>query len=369
MKVVFYFMSEKSKLIDSDNWKTDTCGKQYEKHYPECYFMMFQKLLDSGVITDLTVFYESAKNPGKAEFVKGAKNFVVPHISMTDEFIDENTIIFVRGGFKHWHDWLLQYKGKNWLICYAANTGRDKWLLWDIIFDDLEMKNIVDRRQRYFFPFIKPTNEEIFYPEKQEIKYDVCIGASHIHDKKGQWQAVEVMEQFYTKFGYYPRMVMPGAVRGSTETNKMLKKQIMNEIEMPGMLSKKELAVIFNQSKLYMGIGAGGQNDRGILEAAACGCTVIYSAMHRHTPLLKRLYSYYWPECKSLLNCLRDQLEDSAPLSYREFKHSLFLYNMGFDPVVIPMLSELFNNLAKEPTFENKTKLVPLFEKYISKEG
>lgn len=374
MKVLFLFMSKGSApagSVKSDDWKKQDAADHYQTTYgDECYFTMFQDLVKCGVISDLTVVFESGVGPGKAKFVKGARNFVVPEINLVREFIEDDTIIFVRGGFKHWHDFLVQFKEKNWLICYAANTGRDKWPWWDIVFDDLEMKNIVDRYGRYYFPFIKPTNENVFGVKTEQIKYDICIGASHIHDKKGQWKAVKVIEAFHKKFGYYPTAIMPGSPRRSTETIKMFNKQwVSNEINLPGMTSKPELSNIFACCKVFMHLGAGGQNDRSILEAHACGMPVILSNSPRFTPLLKE------DGISTFIFDPESSFEEMAERLYmilanfnvkgKIIRHSIYKRRMGYYEVVLPMLKDLFNQLDSTiPSKEVKQILVNIYKSF-----
>jgi len=355
MKVVFLFMSKGNATpgtIKTDAWKYQECSPAYQKiHGDEGYFTMFKSLLDQGTITDLKVFFESNNHPGRAQFVEGAENWVIPEIRLVEEYIDDDTVIFVRGGFKHWHDFLLKYKGKNWLMIYAANTGRDKWTWWDIVFDDLLMANEIDRHGRYRFPFIKPTNENTFGIMVNKLKYDICIGASNIHDKKGQWRTVKLLEVFKSKYGYYPTAVMPGGLRRSTKTLEMLKSYFFsNEVECPGTLSRSELSKLFASCRIFMHLGAGGQNDRSILEAHCCGLPVCFSNTSRFTPLLKHdNFSTYifdgndsydkWAEQ------LYDILHDYQPGDKIE-RHYIYKERMGYEQVALPYLSILFSTLA-----------------------
>jgi len=302
--------------------------------------------------------------------VDGAVNFVIPEINMLEEFIDDDTIIFIRGGFRHWHDFLLKYKDTNWLICYAANTGRDKWTWWDIVFDDLTMSNDIDRHGRYHFPFIKPTNEQIFDVKECSLKYDICIGASNIHDKKGQFKSVEVIEAFHKLFGYYPTAVMPGAFRRSLHTTKMMNKPFFNdEIHTPGMLTKPELSDLFATCKIFMHLGTGGQNDRSILEAHACGVPVILSNTSRFTPLLEEDNMSTFVFGKDALNSqLADRIFSilyEAPLTNKIKCRSIYKQRMGYDEIIIPMLSKFFKILDNtKPNLETKERLTKEFKSF-----
>lgn len=353
----------------TNEWLFKKCGDQYQETYgTECYFKMFQSLLQKNVFTDLKVFFESNVTPGRADFVKGAECFVVPEIRLIEPFIEEDTILFVRGGFKHWHDFLLKYKGKNWLICYAANTGRDKWTWWDIVFDDLKMANYVDKHERYFFPFIKPTNEDIFNPKTSNLKYDICIGASHIHDKKGQWKTVLLLETFKEKYGYYPTAVIPGSFRRSAKTTEMIEKRwVQNEIHFPGMLNKNQLADLFANCRLFFHLGAGGQNDRSILEAHACGIPVVFSNTSRFTPLLKNDFNstFIFPQEETMeqwadrLFTILTQYEESK----KWVRHITYLKRMGYSKV-IDQLTVLFSFIKEKPNRNIKNKMADKFSDY-----
>jgi len=318
----------------TNDWLLQDCGTQYELFRDQCYFKMLETLLEDGIISDLTVFFESAINPGRANFVKGAKCFVIPEIQLVDKFIHDDTVIFVRGGFRHWHDFLIKYKGKNWLILYAANTGRQKWTWWDVVMDDLEMANIIDKHGRYQYPFIKPTNEAVFAPfYKDSPKYDICIGASFIHDKKGQYHGVKLMEKFHELYGWFPKAIMPGAVRHSTHTNQMIQDVIyQNEVVSPGMVSKSELCKIYSESKVFLHLGTVGQNDRSVLEAYACGMVLGLKNLKTHTPLLTPNNSTIFhfnleekPDYTEWANWLFNILKEWAPSTKkRAFKDNPF---------------------------------------------
>ena len=358
MKVVFLFMSKGSAAPGTSNndWLTQKCGPQYQETFgDECYFQMLQTLFDEGTITDLKVFFESGVNPGRADFVKGAYCYVVPEISMIEPFIDYDTIIFARGGFKHWHDFLYSYKHKNWLVIYAANTGRHKWTWWDVNLDDTNMANIVDLHGRYQFPFIKPTNETIFKPDltADKIKYDICIGASHIHDKKGQYHVVKLMNVFREMFGYFPTAIMPGSLRRSTHTVEMLGDQTLNdEVICPGMVSKPELKEIYSKCKVFLHFGSCGQNDRSVLEAYACGMPLGIRTLSTHNPLLKPDEStiYHFdidndPDYQKSANKLKLIL-DFWDISKKEVTFAKYKRLMGYDQVAIPSLRRLFSIMA-----------------------
>lgn len=298
MKLIFLFMSSKCAMDrDYSDWKPEgKCWNQYnELFYREGYFILLEKLLTSGVVSDLKIFYESNIGPGVADWINQAdmirlglkvRQEVIPHISYVDQFVDDETIIWARGGFKHWHDWLTKYKNKNWLMLYSANTGRQKWDFWDIVLNDITTGCFLDERDRLIFPFIKPIDDQFYKPSDSASynRYDLCIGASHIHDKKGQWRTIRAMQAYEDAYGRKLSAVMPGSPRRGERTVSMYRELEKNRLQVycPGFVSKVDLVDIFNHSKIFIHLGTHGQNDRGPLEAAACGCEVILGSPEYH---------------------------------------------------------------------------------------
>ena len=297
MDVVFLFMSQSSAVAGStpDNWEPkEPCADFYHEDFQhEGYFKLMGDLLDRGVIDKLSVFYESNRGPGLAEWIDHPNAFcaVIPEIRFAEPYIKEGTVVFVRGGFKHWHDWLMKYKNKNWLILYAANTGRGKWNWWDIILDDIGMLTYLDKYGRLYLPFIKPIDDRFFCPTPDNAEWDIMMGSSHIHDKKGQWRVLKVLEAYERRYQKRPTAILPGAPRRGEKTIQMLNTISKDrwDIPMPGHVSREELKLLYNRSRIALFLGAHGQNDRGPLEALACGTPVIIGSPEYHTLWLKRL--------------------------------------------------------------------------------
>lgn len=355
MKLLFLFMSQGSAPPGStpDNWQpVMPCGERYHNDFHrEGYFMLLQQLVEDHIISDLTVVYESNVQPGFAKWIdhKNAKCFVVPELRFIEKYIDEKTVIWVRGGFRHWHNWLLKYKDKNWLMLYAANTGREKWPWWDIVLDDIRMHNVIDTHERYWFPFVKPIDDRFYCPSDHTFEsdiYDLCIGASHIHDKKGQWRAVRVMAEYEKTFNHRLKAVMPGALRRGVETNKMLAdiEAKGHDIHMPGHVHKRQLLDYYRTSKIFLHLGNHGQNDRGPLEASACGCLLgIGSPIYHSRRLFNKAWLSFVPVDKEnpnlvahLLRELLDNWHENAKYM-REFRASIFRKRLGFQESLLRM--------------------------------
>lgn len=301
MDVVFLFMSQGNAPAGStpDNWQPNSpCADFYHEDFAhEGYFKLMGDLLSMKWIDKLSIFFESNRGPGFANWVDHPRAYcaVVPEIRFVEPYIKENTVVFVRGGFKHWHDWLLKYKGKNWLILYAANTGRGRWNWWDVILDDLGMTSFLDSFGRLYLPFIKPIDDVFFSPTVEKAKWDVMIGSSHIHDKKGQWRGLKVLQAYEKKYQKRLSAVMPGSTRRGTKTIEMLEviKREGWEIYMPGHVSREKLKSIYNRSRMGLYLGAHGQNDRGPLEALSCGTPILLGSPEYHTTWLRKIPSVF----------------------------------------------------------------------------
>jgi glycosyltransferase involved in cell wall biosynthesis len=252
----------------------------------EGYFSIIQELLARKIVDDALIIIESCRSPGffKAEGIQG---YVVPHIKNTREFLYPGDVLWARGGFRSWFEYLQELQREGfWQMLYAANTGRERWNFWDFVLDDLNPEERFDGRERLHVHFKKPMNEKIFFPTGVKKKYDICIGASHIHDKKGQHKTLAALFQLKKELGRTLKCVMPGSSRGGTHTRKWLNNRVYDSLDIhaPGMVSRYELAEIFNQSKMFCYLGGAGQGDRGPLEAMACGTPLFIGPTDRLPP-------------------------------------------------------------------------------------
>ena len=373
MDVVFLFMSQSSASPGEipDDWTAkNPCASQYNHHNSEGYFKQLGELKKQGAIKDLKVFYESNKGPGYANWIKDVDCQVIPEIRLVDKYIKKDTIIFVRGGFKHWHDWLLKYKGQNWLMLYAANTGRQRWEWWDVVLNDLKIVNYVDKTERYWHHFIKPIDEDTFYPDyKAPPFYDLCIGASHIHDRKGQWRTVKVLEEYYKLYGTKLNCIMPGSFRRSAKTLEMIKylEKQNHKIYLPGMLLRNDLRTVFNTTKYFIHLGAHGQNDRGPLEALACGTPVILGSPEYHAELMYNDNSITFipkdiNDFKGVAKYLHCLLKNWKP-EFRKEVYTKYESKLGFTESCNRMQALLsLMYISKKPTLEAKMKIKKAFD-------
>ena len=315
-------------------------------------FYMLDKLQEMGVIDTLMIVIESSADPGKAVFGRH-KGIVVPELSEMTQFLKEDDVLFIRGGWRGWWAWLNDQKGKHWLMNYAANTGRQRWNFWDVQFWDCEDVFVLDRLRRLWVTFRKPTHPGIFKDMNLAPVYDICIGASYIHTKKGQWRMVHILKEYRKMFGELPKCVMPGALRSAAGTQRIIDNSADLEIEMPGMLEREDLATVFNQSKIAVFLGTSGQNDRGPLEAMQCGCQLIIGSPKYHSPVVYNNSDIQWvpdhiEDYKGIAGEIHEMLSN-----YESHKRQEVLdwnsREAHVDTVTIPAMSKIFSFIKENP--------------------
>ena len=366
-RLVFFYTSNGSAPLgnglrwDSNNQSENSFTKTIET---EGYFYLIKKMLDKGIIDDALIIIESNRSPGYFN-CNGIKGYVVPHISCFDGFIKEDDIIWARGGFRSWHDYLidLQKRG-HWLLLYAANTGRERWPFWDFIFDDLHTLEKMDERGRFHVHFKKPQNEEIFYPVNGTRRiYDICIGASHIHDKKAQWKVVKALQKLKSRTGKTLKCVLPGSTHsGGGKTRRWITPEILKSLNINhiGMVPRKELAKIINKSKIFCYLSGAGQGDRGPLEAMACGTPLFIGPMDRVPPVvyINRQVTHICLNPQDPISIYEDLLtwmDKVHHSSIRKVVYDHYIENNGID-VCLDFMNEIISFLNKNPK-QNKAKL------------
>jgi hypothetical protein len=323
----------------------------------EGYFHMFLKLKEIGAIDDLIVFIESNRSPG-SKVLSGIQCYVVPVIRHVEAYLKEDDIIFVRGGFRGWYDpFLLKMKAqKRWLILYAANTGRQRWTLWDIVLSDLRTSHAADKRGRFWLLFQKPISPTVFHAFGIPRLTDVCIGASKIHDRKAQWRVIDALIEYQKIYGKTLTCILPGSLRyRGKETPQIVPKINKHKLDvvMPGFLERKELNKVYNHSKVFVYLGNSGENDRGPLEATSVGCLTLLGGTTRHAPFLRG-----WPpgikiskdpHNPAVIASEIHQMLEIHTENLRKRVAEYFNRENGFNSVVIPEMTRLFKLIRNNP--------------------
>lgn len=315
----------------------------------EGYFWLLKQLKETGVFSEVLIIIESNRSPG-ATFIEGLPCIVIPLIDEVHRFLKPDDVIWVRGGFRTWFVHLEQLrKNGHWLLLYAANTGRQRWLVWDVIFDDYMQSSQLDSRNRLWVKFHKPINPLIFHPKTLPTLYDVCVGASHIHDRKGQWRTIEALTHYKQAKKRNLRAIMPGRVMRGGQTSTLIKK-IESEgldVVLPGMLPRSKVCDIFNQSKVFVYLGEHGQNDRGPLEALCCGTPIIIANGRYHqsevhsNKFCKVVKNTNYPQVVDTIHSYLNDLplRSEVALNYEQIN--------GAQSVVLPQMSFIFKAIQE----------------------
>lgn len=254
---------------------------------------LFNQLALQGIVDSTIITIDSTRYPGYLQVSPKTSIYVIPTMNCIKEFLNPGDIVIVRGAFKSWIP-LLQYiqnTKRNWILYYRANTCHHAWPFWDIILNDLIAVSKISGR-RLHFNFSKPVNENIFGPidsPKQLPKvYDIMIGASHIHRKKGQYLTVQALLEYEKFSGKRLKAIMPGGYITCT-TNRLIWDTLKSgrvDIETPKSLTRQQLCLRMNQTKLFVHSGVGGQNDRGVLEAMCCRVPVLVTSKAHFSPFV-----------------------------------------------------------------------------------
>jgi len=259
-----------------------------------CY--LFKKFIERKLFDEILVVIESNRSPGSFKISEGINGLVVPHIDCLWDYVTPDDILWARGGWKSWFPFLEKWHELDrWLLFYRAASNRGAWTFWDIVLDDLRLNYQQDIIGRFYYPFNKPIDPTIFFHRRNPSlfrSFDLMIGASHIHDKKGQWRILSILIEYRKLFGANLMCIMPGSIKRGTETSHIFEVIDRNKLNVhtPGMLSRKQLSEIYASSKIFVHCGAGGQNDRSPLEALFCGTPIMLANPEYHAPCIRPGY-------------------------------------------------------------------------------
>jgi hypothetical protein len=308
------------------------------------------------VVDQIDVIIESFRHNGVVQYAPGYQcrmvNAVTP--AMADEMLAPGDLVWVRGGFKPWLAFIDHCrKTSRWLMFYGANTGNERWPFWDIVLDDLSGKAPhIDGLSRLWLDYRKPVNPEIFKPVKTKPSFDLCIGASHIHDKKGQWRGVKAVRAYRERFGKNLRCILPGGLHRGVMTNGICAeiKSAGLDISMPGMVSRPELANIFNLSSVFCHLGSGGQGDRGPMEAMACGRSLIIGFPNYHANWISKSPNVLVPNNPDDFNEIADLIHSQIKMpSVCEKMAGHYSDQGGIDKNGLPMMRRICEFVQRHP--------------------
>jgi len=364
LRLVYYYVQKGAAPIRSNPpWKPDARTlNPFATTFPsEGTFPLFLDLLQHKVVDEILMFIESTQSPGQIQFFENFTCRVVPEIAQTAQFLRDDDVIYVRGGWRQWFEFLEpRHRAGQWLMFYRAATNRDRWYFWDVMLEDLVDRSFVDSEGRVRARFIKPTHPGLFFPKQIERKYDVCIGSSHIHDKKGQWRTVAAIQEYERMFGRKLKCVLPGRDTGGGETRKMFAKLSAGalDVKQTGMLDRRQMWEIYNSSRLFVHMGQSGQNDRGVLEALSCGTPVLLGDIRFHDPI-----TYSNSEVSGVVPDLNDPkgvarvLHERLEMASEEQRTKVWEHydkSANIQKVILPMFARLFGVMREHPKANRK---------------
>jgi glycosyltransferase involved in cell wall biosynthesis len=177
------------------------------------------------------------------------------------------------------------------------------------------------------------------------------IGASHIHKKKGQIYTIRALKEFHNLYGWSPKSIIPGGfircihnqeIKEATDNPKL-------NIYAAGALQRPELALAMNRSRFFIHAGPGGQNDRGTLEAMACGCSPIIANSKSAAPFLSQVvHTVDNVNPIHLARYLYELLSLSLPVPRAQVVNEYQRYN-GCLVQSIPQLKHLLKFISANP--------------------
>jgi glycosyltransferase involved in cell wall biosynthesis len=280
---------------------------------------------------------------------------------------DKNTVVYVRGGFKPWLPWIKQVQANgNWCVFYAANTGRNCWPFWDIVFDDLSDKTRLVKG-RLFMAYRKPVNPCFRVLPGVKHVYDVCLGASHIFDRKGQFRSYRAVLAYERKYGKKLQCILPGGFYQREKGTEAMRAELEAHpnIVVPGTIERDELAEVYNASRIFMHTGYCGQGDRSVMEAGHSGCYLMVAHPPRHSPYV----TSDWVTTTVLDDGhdpakTADQLHGVLADSIQWWQRRLYISDYfrregGVKEQSLPMFKRLFTFFKKHP-FANREALKEL---------
>jgi hypothetical protein len=120
----------------------------------------------------------------------------------------------------------------------------------------------------------KPASS-LFKYQPIETDYDFCLGGNiSIYDNKGQYKSY-LMTLLYDQLAQqHSRSVVPGKfLSNKPQGSDVLRNN--KSVDIVESMSREDLNILYNRSKIFVSSTRAGQNDRCVIEALSAGCPVL----------------------------------------------------------------------------------------------
>lgn len=267
-------------------------GYTLEKLQTDGHYEFFRELVKRGYLERVRIILENYADR-RSRCLHSDEQLEVwsVHDVPSEVTLEPQEAVWVRGGWKSWIPWIDKHLPNHWFLFYAANSGRAAWSYWDVVLEDREESYAFpDKKGRLRWYFRKPVAPDFRTDLTAKPKWDLCVGASHLYDRKQQFRTLPVCDAFRRLTGRDLRCVIPGCFYSHEVQTEAMKRRLRAgeypNIHLPGMLHRADLADVFNRSRFFYAATCGGQGDRSALEAAACGCRLVSARRRVHAPYL-----------------------------------------------------------------------------------
>jgi glycosyltransferase involved in cell wall biosynthesis len=354
-RLVYLYVSNGSADVNQiPKWYSNLQTQEPFAHHfqDEGFCFLFHKLLDNKIFDEILVVIESNRSPGSLQLRPNMKILVVPHINNLKPFLRDTDILWARGGWRSWFPFLQEWHDYDrWLLFYRAASNRGAWEFWDIVLDDLITECDQDAIGRFYYPINKPIHPDVFFPMEIPRKYDLMIGASHIHDKKGQFKMIPILIEYRKRYDTNLKCIMPGGMKRGIGTSSIEAAidRFDLDITVTGMVPRSTLSTYYNQSKLFVHCGGAGQNDRGPLEAMSCGTPVMLAMEQYHAPCIRSdntaMSFHITPDEPALAVQQINHAMKLIDENFHSATHRYYQSVNGIDEVVYPRFAALFRRI------------------------
>lgn len=242
----------------------------------DSYVYLLRQLVDAGLVKKVYVVSKCREDSHRfAGFgiYKESESLEIVYPPNLDSFesyvgkIDEDDIIWTRGTSELWTNFLSRHIQSRKVLYNLAYLRADP-RIYDLVFVDEDCQFQKLKKHLHSYTFIKPCNENVFYPIDVPKIYDI-ISIGIIRERKGQLKVVRAAKKLKRPL----KLIFPGALR-----DEIYKKRCINAakgsdltLEFPGIVKRSELNLLINRSRLHILASHYEQAPRALLEVACAG--------------------------------------------------------------------------------------------------